>query len=169
MAAPTAANVTVGSTDFTGGVFAAVIGTTFDTGNLGLLGDSGVQFSNNQGTQDIKAWHNNVIVRTLVTETKVTFTFEMIELSAAALAEYFDASTGATAFKLSGATKPKKSYIVYALDGTRIVRIVVPSGQVTQRGDFSLVGTDIIRMPVTLTAYPDADGYAAYGYIGTLV
>jgi hypothetical protein len=50
------------------------------------------------------------------------------------------------------------------LDGLRTGRVVLPDAQVTARGDVSYVDTDAVSYPVTLTAYPDANGVKAYIY-----
>jgi hypothetical protein len=178
MATPTAANVRVGSTDYTGGVFSAPTGTTlpttatgslagaFTTGNVGLISDGGVTQSIGNSTTDIKAWHNNDTVRTIQTDSTVTYQFEMIETNAVTLGLYY--GTGdASSFTITGGQGSRKSFVIQVIDETSVIRIVIPDGQITARGDTVFSGTDILRYPITITAYPDASGNKAYGYLGT--
>src|SRR6185369_7506919 len=50
------------------------------------------------------------------------------------------------------------------LDGIRKGRVVLPDGQVTERGEVSYVDEDAVSYPVTVSAYPDATGVKAYIY-----
>jgi hypothetical protein len=49
-------------------------------------------------------------------------------------------------------------------DGSDLIRIVVPDGQVVERGDVVYKNDTPIGYQVTVTAYPDASGVKAYIY-----
>jgi hypothetical protein len=50
------------------------------------------------------------------------------------------------------------------VDLPRTYRIVVPNGQITERGDISFTRTGSVQYSVTLEAYPDATGNSVYLY-----
>jgi len=59
--------------------------------------------------------------------------------------------------------------VIEAVDGTSIVRIVLPNAEVTEVGDRTYASGDATVYPVTVTAYPDSTGVKAYKYKGTVV
>jgi hypothetical protein len=50
------------------------------------------------------------------------------------------------------------------VDGDVDIRIVIPDGQVTERGDVTYANGEAIGYDVTVTAYPDDSGVKAYIY-----
>jgi len=50
-------------------------------------------------------------------------------------------------------------------DGAARVRIVVPDGQVTNVDEIDFVANDAVKLPLTLTTYPDDSGNNIYIYV----
>ena len=162
----------------TGGVFRAPIGTTLPTDtasaldaaflarNIGFISDAGVIQTIGNDTTDIRAWQGNTVVRTLVNNTKVTYRLEMLETASVSLETYYGNFTG-SAFEVTGEAGLRQSWVIQSEDEGNIIRIVIPDGQVTERGDTNYSSTDALRYPVTITAYPDSSGVSAYGYVAS--
>ncbi|QDH48199.1 major tail protein [Arthrobacter phage MamaPearl] len=69
--------------------------------------------------------------------------------------------------QLNGADMPVNSWVFRIKDGPRKIQIVVPLGQVTERGEISFTQKDAVQLPVKLTTYPDALGNNVYIYTDT--
>lgn len=98
-----------------------------------------------------------------------------LELSKAALENYFGESnvtvTAATSTtgtqtlaRLNGSEMPVKSWYFKIKDGNRRILIVVPLGQVTERGEINFTKTQAVMLPVVLSTYPDSAGNNVYIY-----
>jgi hypothetical protein len=177
--ANTAANVLVGKPATTGGVLTAPTGSTLPTDastaldpafvGVGYLSDDGLTQTINADTTEIKAWGGDV-VRRVQTSHEVTYQFTMIETSDGSLKAYYgdsNVTTGtSTSIELKAGDMPHEVWDFEIADGSTKVRVVVPDGQVTDRGDIVYKDDSSIAYQVTLTAYPDASGVKAYIYKG---
>lgn len=175
----TAANVRVG---VTGSVYTAPTGTALPTTvggalnaafiDLGYISEDGVTTSTSTDTNDIKAWQNGDIVRKVMTSHDFTMAFTMLETNENTLAVYYGNFThGAGAASGTAQVKGVQGYrgewVVNVVDGTDLIRVVVPDGQVTDRGDVVYVNGDPIGYEITVTCYPDTSGVKAYIYTET--
>jgi hypothetical protein len=169
-------NVRVG---VTGAVFRAPAGTALpttatgalDTGfwDVGYISSDGVTLSTSTDTNDIQAWQNGDITRTVQTSHSFTVQFTMLETNETTLGLYFNAFThGAGAAsgvaQVKGVQGYRGEFVINMTDGTQTMRLVLPDAQVTDRGDITIVNGDAIQYQVTLTAYPDGSGNKAYLY-----
>lgn len=169
--ANTAANVLVGVTGAVyHGATAATGVPTSATGTIGTLikpvgyiSDAGVTQSISTSTTKIKAWQNSDVVRTIQTEHDVTYKFKMLEHNAETALMFYGNGTAASA-TLTGATLGHELYIFDINDGSATMRLVVPDGQITERGDVTFVNSETVAYEVTVTAYPDTSGNKAYIY-----
>lgn len=188
--ATSTAKILVGAPDrVTGAVMAAPLGTALPTNaivapnvlfkDLGYISEDGVGLSQSSSWEKIKDWGGDN-VRTFLTEFTGTLTWSFLETNDDALQAMYGAanvtvtaataSTGKyTAVKLNSTEPSPLSWIFNVADSTvadlpRKVRIVVPNGQITERGDISLSRNQAIMYPVTLEAYPDATGNSIYVY-----
>lgn len=176
--ANTAANVLVGFPLTTGGVLAGPLGTTLPTDATtapdpgfiaaGYISEDGVTQTIDSDTEDIVAWGGD-IVRVINTTHALSYQFSFLETNEAVLSEvYGEANVTGSGADLSVAINstplPHRSYLLEVLDGDRRVRIVIPDGQITERGEVVYVHTDAVKYEVTVTAYPDATGNKAYIY-----
>lgn len=169
-----AANVNVG---VTGGVYYAPIGTALPTTpiaalnaaflEVGYLGEDGITQSVGDATTEIKAWQNADVVRTIQTDHKATWKLSMEETNANSLAAYYGGNYVAGIGQIKSGVLPRKSWVFHIIDGTSLIRLVVPTGQITERGDIVYVNGGAIMYPITVEGYPDASGVKAYVYYQT--
>ena len=168
----TSANVRVG---VTGSVYKAPTGTAAptDTGTalnvafveLGYVSGAGLTETRSVASQDIKAWQNAEVVRTVVTEGKVTYQFTLIETTEAVLEAYY--GTAATLGVSEGSitvrpttTGGRASWVFNVVDGAELLRIYIAEGEITEWGDIVYASGEPIGYQVTVTAYP-VSGVAA--------
>ena len=58
-----------------------------------------------------------------------------------------------------------RSWVLHGIDGVRLYRLVIPLGQITNKGDVTWDAKDVAAMEVEVTAFPDASSNYAYHYI----
>lgn len=164
----------------TGDVRVAPLGTTMPTDptatygtavrTLGYISEDGVTFSNDQDTTEFTAWQNGTIVRRYISGSSTSFGFTALEWNYDTVSLFFPGSTVATAGDVTTITIKNPASITkafavdvvdgYLADGTtpRVLRWIVPKGQLTDRGDISFTSGDPAGLEMTVTAYPDASG-----------
>lgn len=179
MANPSADHVLVGAPKVTGGVWTGALGTALPTDTttaldaaitaVGYISEDGVTQATETDTEEIVAWGGDT-VRVIQTTHTVTFQFEFLETNEASLkAVYgdenvtYDAGTGFEVL-VNSRPLPHKVYVLEIKDGDRDVRLVIPDGQVTERGEVVYVHSDAVKYDVTITAFPDNAGNKAYIY-----
>ncbi len=166
----TAANVRVG---VTGAVYMAPAGTALPTStvaalnvafvDLGYISEDGVSTSVGVDVTDIKAWQNGDVVRRVQTSHDFTAAFTAIETNAAVL-EAFYGNYASNVVEVTGTQGFRGSFVIDVDDGTEDIRIVIPDGQITERGDINYVNGDAVSYPMTITTYPDTSQVKAYIY-----
>ena len=168
--AATAANVRVG---VTGTVNYAVPGTALPTDNAAVLNvafkdqgyitEDGIKQSIGETTTDIRAWQNGSVVRRVVSAFDVKYMLTLLETSADTLKTYYnDYTTGDV--KVKGGQGLRGCWVFEIVDGSSKIRIVIPDGQVTERGEITYANSDAITYPIGIITYPDATGVNAYIY-----
>lgn len=179
-----ASAVAIGKPAVTGGALRAPLGTALPADAttvltaafkaVGYISSDGVVESTSTDTNDIVAWGGDT-VRTVQTSHAVTYAFTMIETNPDSVAVYYgddnvtatvgDATKGAElAIRVTSEELTHQVWDFEIMDGIRKGRVVLPDGQVTERGDVSYIDEDAVSYPVTVSAYPDADGVKAYIY-----
>jgi len=175
MGAPNAELVEVG---VTGGIYLGTDDATLpvdplstldsdDFSELGYADESGVVET--QGTQvtNIKAWQFSAVVRKIQTEHDLTYAFTLMETSPEVLEAYYGNFSGSASdgvVEIKGEVAPQLPWVIEVLDGDKKRRIVIPLGQITDKGSVTYGATDAITYPLTLTCFPDTDGVKAYIY-----
>jgi hypothetical protein len=167
----TASNVMVG---VTGGAYVAPEGTTLPTNTtaslnaafeeVGYISEDGLTQSISEDITDLKAWQNGDVVRKIQTSHDLTYAFTMIETSEVTLETYYG-NYAAGAVEITGEQLPHKSWVIEVADGDDDLRIVIPDGQITERGDLVFQNGDAVGYQVTITCFPDDDGVKAYQYV----
>lgn len=166
----TAANVRVG---VTGAVYSAPTGTPLPTDaeatlnvafhDLGYISDDGVVEGISTDSTKIKAWGGDT-VREVQTSHDVTYKFTMLETTDETQQIYYGSASGGVV-EVTSAQGERGEWVVQVIDGDQLIRIVIPDGQVTDRGDVTYHTDDATGYEVTITAYPDESGVKAYKYI----
>lgn len=164
-----------------GAVSKAIIGTALPTDSttalvvaykdVGYISEDGVTESRERSTNDIKGWQGGAVVRTLVTDGKITWKFTMIETNTRSVETYYGATVATTSILVvPTATGGRFVWVIDVIDGALLRRIVVPQGEITEVGDLQYTSSgDPVGYEVTLTGYPDATlGATAKVYFSAL-
>jgi hypothetical protein len=130
---------------------------------VGYLNEDGITQSIAQDVTDIQAWQNGDIVRRVQTSHDVTYQFSMLETNPVVLETYYG-NYAAGVVEINGASLPRAQWVFDVFDGEAKIRLVIPKGQITERGDTQYVNGAALVYPVTITAYPDENGVKAYLY-----
>lgn len=126
---------------------------------LGYLNENGLEIIPDRSTKDMKAWQNADIVRTVTTDTKLSFKFTMVETSKATIELYWGTTVTQTAangtFDVApGLTGGRKSFVFDVVDGTDLARYYVASGELESRESIKNTNGELIGYGVTIVAYP---------------
>ena len=166
--ANTTANVTAGKPAVGGAIFFAPAGTTLPTSatatlgvdfvSMGYISEDGLSNDNSVDVTEIKAWGGD----TVLTQTEKTdnFKFTMIEaLNADVLKRIFGSSnvTVATAGDITvNATTDDMEEGIWVFDmvltGSKVKRIIIPKGRITEVGEIVYKDNDVAGYEVTVTA-----------------
>lgn len=179
-----AQNVTFGKPKATGAVYVAPAGTTLPTNatttldagfkNLGYISDAGLANAVKTGVQEVYAWGANKV---LVGQTTFgeTFTVQLLETNADALAVYYGANnvtvTGTSITINQNSTELEECVVVFetVMTGGRVKRIVVPHAKLTDRsGDIKYTDKDAVMYPAMFEALPDTNGNTHTEYIAVI-
>jgi hypothetical protein len=139
----------------------------------GYISDGGLKIGSNQNSTEITDWSGN-LVRTIMAGYGNQLTWEHLEWNEFSLKNFLgDANVTVTASvgqptkitaKFNGDEMPVKEWVFNIKDGVRKIRVVVPNGQVSERGEISFLKTDAVKLPITLKTFPDASGNHIYVY-----
>lgn len=135
----------------------------------GLLTSDGITESVSQDYNDIFAWQGNALVASLPGDYTQTFAFAAMQQSLVNLGLQFPGSTiTQTAYGASVAQKAPvrdtRTWVIHGVDGTRLQRIVIPSGQISERGDVVWSSQDVTVYEWTVKLFPDSNNVFAYRY-----
>lgn len=138
-----------------------------DAKDLGYVSDAGITETRDRSTNQIRAWQNSALVREPVTESSIKYQMVLIETKKETIEEYYGTQVAADgSIKIDpGKTGGRKSYIFDVLDGDEIIRIYVPSGEVTEVGDQVYVNGDPIGYEITVTGYAQTVGDEVYSAV----
>lgn len=165
----------------TGAVRTAVLGTALPTNptaaygvgyvDLGYVGEDGVTETPSSSWNEIRAWQNRAIVRRTLQESNIEFGFTLIESKQETLEMYHPGSAMEVAAGVARlpVVAPKYDPRVWAfdvIDGSTLVRIIIPKGVVTETGAIVYNGTDPIGYELKVEALDsgtvDAAGQPIY-------
>lgn len=135
----------------------------------GFLTSDGISESIEQDYQDIFAWQGNALVASLPGDYTQTFTFAAMQQSLVTLGLQFPGSTiTQTAYGASIAQKAPvrdtRTWVIHGIDGARLQRIVIPSGQISERGETVWSSQDVTVFNWTVKLFPDGNNVFAYRY-----
>jgi hypothetical protein len=130
---------------------------------LGYLSDDGVAEKWDDSVDTIVAWQSATTVRSATTKSTGTMSFTLIETNGLSLQTFHRGSVvtgGGSAFTLD--VKPivaaPAQWVFHVIDGTKLIRISVKNGEITERGEVTYKNGVPIGYPVVLMCYPDASG-----------
>lgn len=140
---------------------------------VGYATDAGVKLSINNETADIRGWQNGDLLRRVQKSVTFSVQFVMAETNEASMLLYYNnyshgagAVDGTVTFN---SNQPYRgAFVLDVVDGTYLIRIVFPDGQVTDRGDTAITSGDLMGWDTTIAGYPDTSGNAGYMYLSTI-
>lgn len=160
-------NVRVG---VTGEVSVAPVGTAAPTTavsslnaafiGLGYVSEDGVTEAYEDTIEDIVAWQGATVVRSTTTESKATLQFVLIETKGEVLELFHKGSAvsvvsaGQWKIDVETPSADPRAFVLDVLDGSKHIRIYVPNGEVSDRGEIVYANGQAIGYDVTITAYP---------------
>ncbi|MFB9661598.1 hypothetical protein ACFQS3_02650 [Glycomyces mayteni] len=127
---------------------------------LGYNNDEGVVESYEESTESLRAWQNNVEVRTVTTESDARLAFTLIQTNKSTLELFHKGSVivsdGGDGFKLPVIvpTPDPRSFVFDVIDGDEHIRIYAPVAEVIERGEIEYVGGGAVSYNVTLSCKP---------------
>ncbi len=135
---------------------------------IGALSSDGVTESTSQDRTSVFIWQNNALVRQIPGEYTKTYSLAAAETSLMTLGINFPGSTiTQTSEGVSVVERPPstdiRAWVLHGIDGTKAQRIVVPQGEITERGDVVWSAEGITVYEWTLSAYV-TNGVIAYRY-----
>jgi hypothetical protein len=158
----------------TGAVYVAPLATALPTTtsaawnaafvDLGYLSEDGIVEAHDDQSSEVKAWQNGDTVREMITGSKATYTFTLIETTAAGLALYYKGSTitgtgaGPATVAVKNPTAERKAFGFDVVDGLNIVRWTIATGEVSDRGDITYKNDEAVGYELTITAFPASNG-----------
>lgn len=175
-------NVSVGKPMVTGGINVAPAGTDLPKDAvtalteafkcLGYISEDGVTNTIKTDSNQVKAWGGDA-VNTTQTSRDESYKFTMIEANVEALEQAYgkgnvtkDETTEAITVKHNGLERASYVYVIETImDESKVKRIIIPKGKVTELGDVVYNGSDPVGYEVTVSAMPDSAGNTAYEYI----
>lgn len=172
--------VYVGAPDrVTGAVMSAPIGTALPTDaseppdpafvDSGYISEDGATLADSQTWNDIKDWGGDT-VRRMKASSDVTVATSFLEVNTNSAKAAFGEDNvsfvgGKIVIKINSSEPRRKSWLIHMLDQGNKMRLVIPDGQVTERGDLTFTRQGAVMLPVTIAASPDTDGNTVYWYI----
>ncbi|MGW2170417.1 phage tail tube protein [Streptomyces sp. NPDC001705] len=129
--------------------------------DLGYMSDDGVSMEYSTDVEDINAWQSLSPVRRILTSVNMTLGFTAIELKASTITAYFPDSvitevTEDTVWRLDIPAAPGPAEWAIGLewiDGDIKNRLVVPRGEITDRGAIPLGRSAAVGLEMTVSAY----------------
>ena len=176
-----AENVTVGKPKPGGAVFAAPKGTEAPTDgtaalapafvNLGFINEDGYTSAYPTEYAEFKGWDGSTILK-IKTSSSENTQIKFIEVKPDVLKLVYGADnvevneSGDVAIKSKGDEADEMVYVIEEiLTGGRIMRTVIPRGQVGAPGDVVHKSTELLGYDMNIEHLPDADQVRAYIYI----
>jgi hypothetical protein len=134
--------------------------TTGFTG-LGYVSEDGVTETRDRTSDPIKAWQNGATVRTVVTDSGLTYTFTLLETKKEIVELFYGTTVTQAAAEgdfvvVPANTGGRKSFVLDVVDGAELLRIYIPQGEVAEVGDVVYSNGEPIGYEVTVTTYEDA-------------
>jgi hypothetical protein len=124
---------------------------------VGYLSSDGLEFMPEKSTTAINAWQNSDLVRTVITDSTLSYKMMLIETSVDTLELYFGVAVVDGKVEVNpAATGGRRSFVFDVIDDDKKIRHYVPSGEVTAIEPQKFANGEAIGYGVTITAYATA-------------
>lgn len=144
----------VGATSATAPTTASSAISTFT--ELGYISTDGITETRERSTNMIRAWQNADLIREVTTESSASFKFTMLEATKDTLELFYGSSVTTTNGSIEvnpSNTGGRKSFVLNVVDGDKLIRIYIPSGEISAVEDVVYVNGDPVSFGITITAY----------------
>lgn len=139
---------------------------------LGYLSEDGLRNANSPETEEIKAWGGDIVM-TPLTGKSDKFSFTLLEALSVDVLKLIYGSDNVTGTLTAGLTVKAKAeepeLRAYVFDmimrGNVAKRIVVPQAAISEISEIEYTDGGAVGYAVTITAYPNAEGYTHYEYM----
>lgn len=122
--------------------------------DLGYVSEDGVEFGNDRSTNQIRAWQNADLVREIVTEGTVTYTFTLLETKQEVIEAYFGAPMIDGKIQVNPtSTGGRKSFVIDVIDAAKAIRHYVPAGEILSVEAQTIQNGEAVAYGLTVTAY----------------
>lgn len=120
---------------------------------------TGLRLSLSVKTDDLKAWQNADVVRTVATESSIEISFQLIESKKEVIELFWQSKVTAGAdsgsFDISpGATTGVHALLMDIIDGDQVIRYYFPEVELIDRDEIKGKNGEVYGYGVTLKAYP---------------
>lgn len=158
----------------TGGLYSAPLGTAAPADASAALAadyilhgyssDDGVTENNDDSVDNIVAWQNATTVRAARSSSTLTFATSLLQTRGSVLELYYpgsfvEANGDEWVLNVVPPTADPRVFLLDVIDGSNLIRVFIGNGEVTERGEIPYMNSGAILYPITITAYPDTDGY----------
>lgn len=125
--------------------------------DLGYVSVDGITVTSDKSTAAIRAWQNADLVRETVTESTLTYKFMLLESTEDTIAAYFGSTMVDGKIEYSpGDTGGKQSFVFDIVDGTKVIRHYVPTGEIMAVEPLAVKNGEAVAYGITVTAYASA-------------
>jgi hypothetical protein len=122
--------------------------------SLGYVHADGIEFTSDKSTNQIRAWQNADLVREVVTEGTVTYSFSLLETTEDVIETYFGAPMVDGKVEINPTnTGGRKSFVIDIVDGDKVIRHYIPSGEILSIEAQTIQNGEPVAYGVTITAY----------------
>ena len=137
---------------------------------VGAITSDGITEATAQDTNDIFMWQGNALAASLPGDYTKTFSFAAMEQNLVTMGLQFPGSAiTQTAEGVTIAEKPPvrdlRTWVLHGIDGTKAQRVVLPLGQISERGDVVWSSQDVTVWNWVVKIFPDANGVVAYRHV----
>ena len=140
----------------------------------GRIGEDGITRSFDSDSEDIQDMFGNVIYSVRTSDSE-TFNWDMVDVNPTSLGIFYgpESVTGSVdagfTIRSNSAWSVERMYVnrfIMKKTDTQVTYglIVIPRGKLTERGDQTFVGSDVVHHEITINALPDTNGVRAYLY-----
>lgn len=144
--------------------------------DLGYISQDGMTAAVNEEQTSWTPWGALSPIRTQTTSSTKTFAVTCWETNKTVMSLYYkvpvasltpDTTTGVIAFSENDKPEPdRRAFCWDIMDGSNnLLRFYMPLAEVTEKGDVVYKSDDLVGYPLTISAYPGADGVSVYRFI----
>ncbi len=151
---------------------ATTVSSNWALGDLGWCHEDGLTIDYSEDKTEFTGWGTTSSLRTVTTKTTRTFKIVPLETSPLVTALYYKTATptpdsnGAFDFPLNdSADDPFRAWMFDTMNGDRVVRYYIPTGQITGRGSIQHNQANRTVYELTIQAYPDDAGTTAHIFV----